>query len=50
MMAGPVSGQLILVRHAMPAIDRGLRRRSLHAYLIDALRAHARGDPAPLLA
>ncbi len=27
-----------------------LQRRSLHAYLIDALRAHARGDPAPLLA
>jgi transposase len=27
-----------------------LQRRSLHAYLIDALSAHARGDPAPLLA
>jgi transposase len=27
-----------------------LQRRSLHAYLIDAIRAHARGDPAPLLA
>ena len=27
-----------------------LQRRSLHAYLIDALRAHNRGDPAPLLA
>jgi hypothetical protein len=27
-----------------------LQRRSLHAYLIDALRAHSRGDPAPLLA
>jgi transposase len=27
-----------------------LQRRSLHAYLIDALAAHARGDPAPLLA
>jgi transposase len=27
-----------------------LQRRSLHAYLIDLLRAHARGDPAPLLA
>jgi transposase len=27
-----------------------LQRRSLHAYLIDALGAHARGDPAPLLA
>jgi len=26
-----------------------LQRRSLHAYLIDALTAHARGDPAPLL-
>jgi anti-sigma factor RsiW len=26
-----------------------LQRRSLHAYLIDALHAHARGDPAPLL-
>ena len=26
-----------------------LQRRSLHAYLIDALGAHARGDPAPLL-
>jgi hypothetical protein len=26
-----------------------LQRRSLHAYLIDALSAHARGDPAPLL-
>ena len=27
-----------------------LQRRSLHAYLIDVLGAHARGDPAPLLA
>jgi transposase len=27
-----------------------LQRRSLHTYLIDALGAHARGDPAPLLA
>jgi transposase len=27
-----------------------LQARSLHAYLIDALGAHARGDPAPLLA
>jgi transposase len=27
-----------------------LQRRSLHAYLIDLLDAHARGDPAPLLA
>jgi transposase len=27
-----------------------LQRRSLHAYLIDALRAHTRGDPVPLLA
>ena len=27
-----------------------LQRRSLHAYLIDAIGAHARGDPAPLLA
>jgi transposase len=27
-----------------------LQRRSPHAYLIDLLRAHARGDPAPLLA
>lgn len=27
-----------------------LQQRSLHAYLIDLLRAHARGDPAPLLA
>ena len=27
-----------------------LQDRSLHAYLIDALRAHGRGDPAPLLA
>lgn len=27
-----------------------LQRRSLHAYLIDALGAHNRGDPAPLLA
>jgi transposase len=27
-----------------------LQRRSLHAYLIDALTAHTRGDPAPLLA
>jgi transposase len=27
-----------------------LQRRSLHAYLIDALAAHARGDPVPLLA
>src|SRR4051794_14361401 len=27
-----------------------LQHRSLHAYLIDALSAHARGDPAPLLA
>jgi len=26
-----------------------LQHRSLHTYLIDALRAHARGDPAPLL-
>ncbi len=26
-----------------------LQRRSLHAYLIDLLSAHARGDPAPLL-
>jgi transposase len=26
-----------------------LQHRSLHAYLIDVLRAHARGDPAPLL-
>jgi transposase len=29
---------------------RRLQRRSLHAYLIDAIGAHARGDPAPLLA
>ncbi|MCA1679825.1 MAG: IS66 family transposase, partial [Actinobacteria bacterium] len=27
-----------------------LQHRSLHAYLIDLLSAHARGDPAPLLA
>jgi transposase len=27
-----------------------LQRRSLHAYLIDALGAYARGDPARLLA
>jgi len=27
-----------------------LQQRSLHAYLIDLLRANARGDPAPLLA
>jgi transposase len=27
-----------------------LQRRSLHAYLIDVLRAHTRGDPVPLLA
>jgi transposase len=27
-----------------------LQRRSLHAYLIDAITAHARGDPTPLLA
>ena len=27
-----------------------LQRRSLHAYLIDAITAHARGDPVPLLA
>jgi transposase len=27
-----------------------LQHRSLHAYLIDALRAHSRGDPTPLLA
>ena len=26
-----------------------LQRRSLHAYLIDLLSAHARGDPPPLL-
>ena len=26
-----------------------LQRRSLHAYLIDAIGAHARGDPVPLL-
>ncbi len=26
-----------------------LQRRSLHAYLIDLLSAHARGHPAPLL-
>lgn len=26
------------------------QRRSMHAYLIDALRAHTRGDPVPLLA
>jgi transposase len=26
-----------------------LQRRSLHGYLIDALTAHTRGDPAPLL-
>ena len=26
-----------------------LQRRSLHAYLIDLLSTHARGDPAPLL-
>jgi len=26
-----------------------LQHRSLHAYLIDLLSAHARGDPAPLL-
>jgi transposase len=27
-----------------------LQKRSLHAYLIDALSAHTRGDPVPLLA
>jgi transposase len=27
-----------------------LQRRSLHAYLIDAIHAHTRGDPVPLLA
>jgi transposase len=27
-----------------------LQRRSLHAYLIDAISAHTRGDPVPLLA
>ena len=27
-----------------------LQRRSLHAYLVDLLRAHARSDPLPLLA
>jgi transposase len=27
-----------------------LQRRSLHAYIIDTLSAHARSDPVPLLA
>jgi transposase len=27
-----------------------LQRRSLHAYLVDLLGAHARSDPVPLLA
>jgi transposase len=27
-----------------------LQRRSLHAYLVDLLTAHARSDPVPLLA
>ena len=27
-----------------------LQRRSMHAYLIDAITAHTRGDPVPLLA
>jgi hypothetical protein len=27
----------------------GLQRRSLHAYLTDAIAAHNRGDPVPLL-
>ena len=27
-----------------------LQRRSLHAYLVDLLGAHSRGDPIPLLA
>jgi len=25
------------------------QRRSLHAYIVELLAAHARGDPAPLL-
>jgi transposase len=43
-------GERRIARLLSAHATRRLQRRSLHAYLIDLLGAHARGDPAPLLA
>jgi transposase len=43
-------GERRIARLLSAHTTRRLQRRSLHAYLIDLLGAHARGHPAPLLA
>jgi transposase len=43
-------GELRIARLLSAHTTCRLQRRSLHAYLLDLFRAHARGDPAPLLA
>ena len=42
-------GEQRVARLLSASITCRLQRRSLHAYLIDLLSAHARGDPVPLL-
>jgi hypothetical protein len=44
------AGEQRIARLLSAHTTRRLQRRSLHAYLIDLLGAHARGDPVPLLA
>jgi transposase len=42
-------GEQRVARLLSASITCRLQRRSLHAYLVDLLTAHARGDPLPLL-
>jgi transposase len=42
-------GELRIARLLSASITCRLQRRSLHAYLVELLSAHARGDPVPLL-
>jgi transposase len=44
------TGERRVARLLSAHITCRLQGRSLHAYLIDALRAHSRGDPVPMLA
>jgi transposase len=42
-------GERRIARLLSASITCRLQRRSLHAYLVDLLTAHARGDPVPML-
>jgi transposase len=42
-------GERRIARLLSASITCRLQHRSLHAYLVDLLNAHARGDPVPLL-